>query len=139
MLDYPYKLSADTNGAWLITFPDIPEAASVADTEAQAQSEALSGLESALEFYFEDGRPVPMPGRVKRGFKTVSLSASMTVKVLLLNEMLAQKVRPAELARRLGTTPQEVNRLTNLRHATKIDGLAAAFTALGKRLTVQVA
>ncbi|MBL8378634.1 MAG: hypothetical protein JNM79_12245 [Burkholderiales bacterium] len=32
-------------------------------------------------------------------------------------------VRPADLARRLGTTPQAVNRLTTLRHATKIDGL----------------
>jgi hypothetical protein len=34
-------------------------------------------------------------------------------KVLLLNEMIRQRVRPAELARRLQTTPQEVNRLTN--------------------------
>ena len=63
----------------------------------------------------------------------------MAAKVLLLNEMLRQKVRPAELARRIGTTPQEVNRLTNLRHASKIDRVDAAMRALGKRLVVRAA
>jgi antitoxin HicB len=47
-------------------------------------------------------------------------------------------VRPAELARRLNTTPQEVNRLTNVRHTTRIDGIAAALQALGKRLDMRV-
>jgi antitoxin HicB len=58
--------------------------------------------------------------------------------VLLLNEMIKQKVRPAELARRLETTPQEVNRLTDLRHATKIDRIAGAMKALGKTLEIRV-
>jgi hypothetical protein len=42
----------------------------------------------------------------------VELPASVSAKVLRLNEMLRQKVRPAELGRRMGTTPQVVNRLT---------------------------
>ncbi len=79
-----------------------------------------------------------MPSAPKRGQRTVTLPASMSAKVLLLNEMLLQKVRPAELARLLGTTPQAVNRMTNLRHPTKIDGLAEAFLALGKRLELHV-
>jgi antitoxin HicB len=45
-------------------------------------------------------------------------------------------VRPAELARRLHTTPQEINRLTNIRHTSKIDGIAEAMKALGKNLQV---
>ncbi len=32
------------------------------------------------------------------------------------------------------TTPQEVNRLTNVQHTSRIDGIAAALKALGKRL-----
>ena len=60
------------------------------------------------------------------------------MKVLLLNEMIAQNVRPAELARRLHTTPQEVNRLTNVRHTTRIDDIAAALRALGKHLEMRV-
>jgi hypothetical protein len=45
----------------------------------------------------------------------VEISLGLSAKVLLLNEMLMQKVRPADLARRMKVTPQEVNRLTNLR------------------------
>lgn len=139
MLAYPVKMRKDTNGSLLITFPDIPEAATSVHGEADALNQAREALESALEFYFEDGRQVPIPGRLKRGQHTVTLPASMSAKILLLNEMLRQRVRPAELARRLGTTPQVVNRMTNLRHATKIDGLVAAFQALGKNLELRVA
>lgn len=52
--------------------------------------------------------------------------------------MIAQNVRPAELARRLNTTPQVVNRLTNVRHATRIDSIAAALQALGRHLDMRV-
>jgi len=46
-------------------------------------------------------------------------------------------VRPAELARRLKTTPQEVNRLTDVQHTSRIDGIAAALKVLGKRLDMR--
>ena len=139
MLTYPVKMKRDTNGSLLVTFPDIPEAATSAHNEAKALRLALEALESALEFYVEDARAVPMPSAPKRGQQTVSLPASMSAKILLLNEMLKQNVRPADLARLLGTTPQAVNRMTNLRHPTKIDGLAEAFRVLGKRLDLRVA
>ncbi len=138
MLAYPVKIKPDTNGALLVTFPDIPEAATSLHDGSEALAAALEALECALEFYFEDGRSVPMPSVAKRGQQTVTLPASMSAKVLLLNEMLRQKVRPADLARLLGATPQAVNRLTNLRHPTKIDGLADAFLALGKKLELRV-
>ncbi len=53
--------------------------------------------------------------------------------------MIAQNVRPAELARRLKTSKQEVNRLTTLTHPTKLDRVAEAFHALGKDLEFKVA
>jgi hypothetical protein len=34
-------------------------------------------------------------------------------------------------------TPQDVNRLTNTRHVTKIDGIAGALKALGKTLEIR--
>jgi antitoxin HicB len=90
-----------------------------------------------MEFYFEDRRPVPEPSKAKRGQAVIELSASLSAKVLLLNEMLRQKVRPVELARRLQTTPQEVNRLTNIRHTSRIDGIAGALKALGKTMEIR--
>jgi len=126
-------------GGYVVTFPDIPEAITQGEDVEDALLHAADALESALEFYFEDRRLVPMPSKPKRTHHVVELPLSVAVKVLLLNEMLRQKVRPAELARRLGTTPQEVNRLTNLRHVTKIERVDSAMRALGKRLVVKAA
>ena len=53
--------------------------------------------------------------------------------------MIRQNVRPAELAKRLKISKQEVNRLTDLKHATKIDRIDAALRALGKRLILDAA
>jgi antitoxin HicB len=138
MNGYPVNLRKDGKFI-LVTFPDIPEAITQGDDRTHALEIAKEALESAMDFYFEDRRPVPMPSKPKRGQHLVELPPSVAAKVLLLNEMLRQKVRPAELARRLGTTAQEVNRLTNLRHATKIDRVDSALRALGKRLVVKAA
>jgi antitoxin HicB len=138
MQGYPVRLRKDGKFI-LVTFPDIPEAITQGDNRAHALEMAKEALESAMDFYLEDRRPVPEPSKPKRGQPLVELPPSVAAKVLLLNEMLRQKVRPAELARRLGTTPQEVNRLTNIRHTTRIDRVDAAMRALGKRLIVDAA
>lgn len=139
-MKFPVNLTPDeTDGGFVVTFPDIPEAITQGESEAEALVMAKDALETALEFYFEDKRPVPAPSKPKRGQRVVELPASLAAKVLLLNEMLAQKIRPAELARRLNTTPQEVNRLTNLRHTTRIDSIDNALHALGRRLEIRLA
>jgi antitoxin HicB len=134
---YPIHIKPDGKH-FLVTFPDIPEALTQGETVEEALAMAAEALETALDFYFEQPREVPYPSRIKRGGKFVELPASLSAKVLLLNEMVRQQVRPAELARRLQTTPQEINRLTNLHHAPKIDGIAGAMKALGKTLQIRV-
>jgi antitoxin HicB len=138
MLAYPVRLTADKqSGGYVVTFPDIPEAITQGETVEEALKMAQDALETALDFYFDDRRPVPAPSRAKRGQRLVSLPVSIEAKVLLLNEMIRQRVRPADLARRLRTTPQVVNRLVNLRYVSKIDGIAGAMAALGKSLEVR--
>jgi antitoxin HicB len=66
------------------------------------------------------------------------LPASLAAKVLLLNEMLAQRVTAAELARRLHTRAQDIQRVIDLGHVTKIDTIASALAALGKRLELSI-
>jgi antitoxin HicB len=134
---YPIHIKSDGKH-FLVTFPDIPEALTQGETVEEALAMAAEALETALDFYFEQPREVPEPSPIKRGGKFVELPTSLSAKVLLLNEMIRQRVRPAELARRLNTTPQEINRLTNLHHATKIDGIAGAMKALGKTLQIRV-
>jgi antitoxin HicB len=136
---YPAKFTAAEEGGFVVTFRDIPEAITQGDTEAEAMEMAADVLVSAMDFYFEDRRTVPMPSKPKRGERLVELPASIAAKVLLLNELVSAKVSNVELAKRMGTRPQEVQRIVDLGHATKIDTIAAALKALGKGLEVRVA
>jgi len=137
-MQFPVKLSKEPEGGYTVTFPDIPEAITCGESIEDALYHAKDALESAMDFYLDDKRPVPAPSKPKRGQHTVELPASVAAKVLLLNEMSGQKVRPAQLARRLKITPQEVTRLIDVHHATKIDGIAVALKALGKTLEMRV-
>ncbi len=127
------------DGGYTVTFRDIPEAITYGETLEEALDMAQDALETAMEFYFEDMRQVPIPSKGQEGERAIELPISMSSKVLLLNEMIAQRVTQAELARRLGTTRQEVNRMTNLRRPTKIDTIHNAIKALGKEMVIQVA
>ena len=138
-MKFPVTLTRDeTDGGFVVTFRDIPEAITQGETVEDALVMAKDALETAMEFYFEDKRCVPAPSKPKRGQHTIELPASLSAKIWLLNEMVAQKIRPADLARRLNTTPQQVNRLTNLRHTTRIDAIAAALHAMGRQLEISV-
>lgn len=138
MLMYPARVRPDGKG-FMVTFRDIPEALTAGDTHEEAIEMAADALATAMDFYFEDKRQVPQPSASKRGEVLIALPASLSAKVLLLNQMLKDKVTPAELARKLHTTPQAVNRIVDLHHATKIDTIAAALDALGKRLVLSLA
>ena len=133
---FPANIEPDGDG-WMVSFPDIPEALTGDTTREGAVAMARDALITALDFYFDDRRAVPTPSKPKKGQDLIELPASLAAKVLLLNAMVEQKVRPVDLAEKLGTTRQEVNRLTDLRHATKIDSISAALGVLGKRLELQ--
>lgn len=137
MLRYPALFEPDGDG-FMASFRDIPEALTGGSTMEEVRAMAADALLTAMDFYFEDKRAVPAPSRAKKGEELVSLPASASAKVLLLNQMLEQKVTPAELARRLNTSPQVVNRIVDIGHATKIDTIAEALEALGKHLEIAV-
>jgi len=135
-MKYPATFTPAEEGGFVVTFRDIPEAITQGDDEAEALEMAADSLLSAMEFYFEDRRPVPPASAAQQGERLITLLPSVAVKVLLLNRMLKERVRPADLARLLGVKPQEVTRLTDLGHNTKIDTLDAALSALGYELVI---
>jgi antitoxin HicB len=133
---YPVNIKPDGKFI-LVAFPDFPDAITQGDSIEDALLHGADVLESAIDWYLEEGKPIPAPSKLKRGQQVVRLPASYTAKILLLNEMAAQRVRPAELARRLKVTRQEVNRLIDWKHTSKIDGIAGALKALGKTLEIR--
>lgn len=137
MFRYPARLIPDGTG-FAIVFRDIPEAITCGDTREDAIDMARDALVTSMDFYFDDRRPVPLPSQPKRGEVLIDLPPSVVTKVLLLNTMLGQNVGPSELARRLNTRRQDINRIVTLSHTTKIDTIAAALAALGMRLEVTI-
>jgi len=137
---YPARITHQTaTGNYAVRFADIPEALTIGSTMDEALQNAADALESALDFYFEDGRRIPLPSKPKRGHKLIALPVSVAAKVLLHNEMNRQGVRAADLARRMKVPPQHITRLLDPRHTTKIDTIAYAMHVLGKELYVAAA
>lgn len=135
-MKYPVSIEKDGQ-TFMARFVDIPEALTCGDTYEEALQEAQDALLTAFEFYFEDQRPVPMPSPLEdRTYVTVP--ASIWAKVLLLNTMLTERVTQAELAKRIGSRKQEMQRIINLGHNTKIDTLNKALEAMGKHLNISV-
>lgn len=118
-------------------FPDIPEAMTGGATREEALGLAQDALVTAFEFYFEDRREIPAPSSQGEAF--VEVPASVAAKVLLLNEVVKRGVSNAELARMIDCRPQEITRVFDLRHATKIDTIQKALAALGKTLELSAA
>lgn len=137
MLRYPVILETDTNGTILVSFPDAPEAHTFGADRDEALRRAGDALETAFLAYIEAGRPIPQPSAARRR-PMVTLPALTEAKIRLYAAMRAQKVSKAELARRLRCHPPQVDRLLDLRHASRLDRLQSAFKALGKDLTVEV-
>lgn len=135
---FPARFTPADEGGFVVTFRDIPEAITQGDSESEAEAMAEDVLISAMDFYFDDRRPVPAPSAAAEGERLIELPASIAAKVLLLNELVAAGVSNVELARRMGTRPQEVQRIVDLSHTTKIDTIAKALAALGKRLDLRV-
>lgn len=126
------------DSALLLSCPDIPEMHAVAYEEQRVVREALDAIETALLGYMQDRRVIPVPRRAARGKVMVYLPTLGMAKLALYNAVLAQRLGKAELARRLGVPRPSVDRLLDLRHASKMEQLHTALECLGQRLELQV-
>ena len=137
MFDYPVTLTPDGDTV-LVTFADVPEALTFGADEDEALRQAVDALETALSFYVEARKPLPMASKAQPGQRTVRPSALDGATLGVYQAMTEQGVKKAELARRLGWHMPQVDRLFDLRHASRLDQIEAAARVLGKQLEVRV-
>ena len=137
MLIYPAIFEQEENTI-VVHFPDIPEAITFGISVDDAHFMAQDAVTTALDFYFEDMRTIPLPSPMQEGQTAIALDETASMKVMLHNEMVKQHVIKAELARRMNIAPQHIKRLLSPRIPTKLSTLSQAFAALGKRLDIRV-
>lgn len=66
-LAYPYSVFQSDDGAWQVRFPDVPEALTEGDTEAEAHAMAQDALLAALGGLAKVKRSLPIPSKAKAG------------------------------------------------------------------------
>ena len=137
MFDYPVTLTPDGD-TLLVTFTDVPEAITFGVDEDEALLNAVDALETGLSFYVDARMSLPAVSQPAVGQKTVRPSALECAKLGVYQAMTEQGIKKAELARRLGWHMPQVDRLFDLRHATKLDQIEAAAIVHGRHIEVTV-
>ena len=135
MLAYPVHLEPAEEGGFVVTFPDIPEACTQGNDEADALSWAQGALETTLEIYIDRGLHVPHPSSLN-GRLAVILPVVVSGKVILHNTLIDSGKTRADLALMLNLQPALVERLMSLQYKSKIEQIETALAAFGKRLVV---
>jgi antitoxin HicB len=133
---YPVELIPDDNDTLLVTSPDFPEMTTFGEGEKDALFHAVSAMETAIMGRMTDREPIPEPSRIKR--HSIVLPAQTALKVELYRALLAEGLRKADVARRLKWHAPQVDRLFDLRHASRLDQIEAAFRALGREIEFEV-
>jgi antitoxin HicB len=134
---YPYTVEQSEDGAWQVRFPDVPEALTEGDTEDEAHALAPDALLAALGGLAKVKRDLPPPSKAK-GRPVVIVPALQSAKLALYLAMREQGLNNVTLARKLGKQENEVRRMLDLDHETKIGSLENALWLLGKQMASEV-
>lgn len=134
---YPYNVYRSDDGAWQVRFPDVPEALTEGETEAEAHTLATDVLLAALGGLTKLRRPLPRPSRAA-GRSVAVVPMLQAAKLALYQAMRERKLSNVAMARELGLLEGEVRRMLDLDHQTRIATLESALAHLGKRVACAV-
>ncbi|GAA0467968.1 type II toxin-antitoxin system HicB family antitoxin [Tatumella punctata] len=125
---YPVNIEVCEHGSYLVSFPDIPEAIAQGRSREEALDNAQIELVKALGAYFESENKVLKPGSITGDY--IVLPASTEANLLMLEVFIDSGLTQTELAKRMGVKKQEITRVFNLGHTTKIDTIQNAFVSM---------
>ena len=132
---YPAKIQGK-DGEYLVTFRDIPFAATEGKTLDDALNQAVDCLEEAIASCIDDGDLIPEPSKSRKGEYKIMLPAQTAAKTALYIAAKSAGVSKSELARRMGVDEREIRRMLDPRHATKLPRIETALSVLGCHLSV---
>ena len=133
------KFTNDPDGGVLVTFPDVPEAITHGEDQAEARKNAAEALGMALRGYLADGEPLPRPAvKGRKGLVNIPIEATDALKIAVIEAFQAEGISKTEFARRLGKAVTEAQRILDPDHPTKLASLTAALAVLDKELVVSV-
>ena len=136
---YPALLMQDEqDGGFVVTFPDVPEAITQGEDVSDALQQAADCLEEAIAGRIRRQACIPTVSPGRPDCYSVPLPAQTAAKAALYLAVRQTGMTPGEIAVRPHCDAEEIRRLPDPRHASKLSRLEAALTALGQRLVVGV-
>ncbi|MCP4036359.1 MAG: type II toxin-antitoxin system HicB family antitoxin [bacterium] len=137
---YPAQFTPDeTDGGYVVTFRDMPEAITQGETIEQTVWEASDCLEEAIANRMALDLPIPEPSDAEAGEYHIALHAVMAAKASLYVAMREDNLSKVELAKRLQCDEKSIRRLLDPRYNPRMARLERALAALGRQLVIGVA
>lgn len=133
---YAAQLTPDPDGGLLVTFPDVPEALTFGENEAEALGSAAEALGLALRSYAVRGIAIPM-AKAQAGYP-VAVPAGDALKLAVIDAFRTTGITKTELARRIGKSENEARRILDPDHPTKLATLQKALRAMNRQITITV-
>lgn len=105
----------------------------------EAHMMAKAVIYDYIEGLVEFKKRIPEPLVVDDGSRyIIDVGYDTALKIMLRNTMYDLMVKPAELAKRIGVTRQQLNNILSFRKSTNLNSLALCFDTLGKPLNINV-
>jgi antitoxin HicB len=133
---YPFRFRRASEGGWVVTCRDLPEAISQAQEDEDRSAVAAGCLQASLEARMRHGMEIPRPSAARVGEAFVAAPIETAAKAALHEAIRAANVSKSELARRLGVDEKEVRRMLDPGYGSKLPRIARAIEAVGQRMVV---
>ncbi len=132
-MQYRAKITQE-DGRWLVEFPDCPGCQTFGDSRTHALERGRDALEAWLETALVQRELPPRP-KAKPG-TAVRIGSKLSAVLQIRWARDAQGLTQTELARRAGTSQQQIARLENPDGNPTLDTLERVAAALGLRVEV---
>jgi antitoxin HicB len=138
-MEYAALFEPAEEGGFVITIPDFGWGVSQGDTEVEARGMAVALLQTLVHEHIRKGEDLPRPSKPRgRKYRLIRLPALQGMKAELYAAFRASGMKKVEFARLLGIPKTTVDRLFDFGNRTRLDQIEAAFSALGKRLAIEI-
>ena len=135
---YPLEFTLDDNDTLLVTSAAFPEVTSFGADEAEAQRNGEQAVLEAIAARMATGAAIPPPAAGGDAGPAAVVPTLATLKIELYARMKADKVSKAEMGRRLGQHPPQVQRLFDIDHQSQASQIDDAFRVLGYEVHTSV-
>ena len=123
--------------AYVVTFPDVPEAITGGWTWEVALEMAEDALSLALSFYVDERQDIPTPSDAANEQVVIPVRPITAAKLVIYAAMRKQGATEVALAEKLGITETAVRKLCDPGYSSHISQIERALRVLGRSLVIE--